>query len=221
MVPFKIHTKKPEDKIKHKIPKDKKPSKTTVKTPDKDLDKFTLPPVRRKDKNQLSKKEIRPPSKTGLRDESFRSSSRINKAIPKKQKVSKKSSPQKKPSNKGLTKKKPEREKNKPLSRDVRAVPTRREEIIPSTTGSQKSKNEKIINKPPPDENIIQDQQKRTQKLPPTITMVATNKKQEKQVNKAPPKTIIHKTPDKVKTPPSTIDTSRLPKITIRKKRPE
>ena len=45
--------------------------------------------------------------------------------------------------------------------------------------------------------------------------------KKEKHVNKAPPKTIVQKTPKKTKTPPPTVDTSRIPKITIRKKKPD
>jgi hypothetical protein len=221
LVPFKIQNKKPKDKINHKISKDKKPSKMTVKTPDKDLEKFTLPPVRQKEELSPSKKEIRPPPKTGLRDESLRSTSRINKAFPKNKIESKISTPRRRPSNKGLTQKKPHRETNKPLSRELRTVPTRKKEIIPSTIGSQKSKSEKIINKLPPNENTIKSRQKITQKLPPTISTATMKNKKEKQVNKTPPKTIVQKTPEKAKTPPPTVDISRIPKITIRKKKPD
>ena len=217
LVPFKIRSKKPEDRIKIKKPNDEKLEKITVKTPDKQPKKFKLPPERQKTKTDILKKEVRPPSRSGLKDKTTRKDNHMNKPIIEKKPEKRYKKISEKPTRRGILEKKEYRKKNKPILKHKTKTPKREKKRSPTTMGAQKRKAEKISNKTPTTKTVNDSKRRSRDKLPPTYSLSMKTEDENKIVNKSPPKLIVQKTPKKEKTIPPTVIKEKIPKIKVKK----
>jgi hypothetical protein len=215
---FKIREKKPKDSIKHKTPSDKMNTQIKHKTPVETDESFELPPFKEKIKAKIPKSEIKSPTRHGIKNKAKSKSTESYGLPPKPIKGKKprreKSTP---PSSKGTVFEKNRKEEH--ISQKIPSEKPKKTTIqkVPKSTGSKKSKKEKVVNKPL---SVIQNKKPKKEKVAPASLRGSYKEKHAKIVNKTPPKTIIQKTPAKTKTTPPPTIREKIPKTRIKNKKP-